>query len=215
LVSRAYKLGSCTSSPSPSPSLSSYSLLLSRPTLPRSQLQSDLMQKWDLPEARRPCDDDFLDSSSDSDEDSGLKNSAVASVEEDEEVDNGEVTLTIALQVLIPLSLPLSLTHPSCSLCQVIDRFGGRQSNPSLPMDDLMKTLFRDAIDYIGRFVSERGMQGECLFAKQEGYEILFRPMNKHMITDFKVAPLLPSPLLSSHSSLLSSPHSSHSSLLH
>jgi hypothetical protein len=86
-------------------------------------------------------------------------------------------------------------------------------------MDDLMKTLFRDAIDYIGRFVSERGMQGECLFAKQEGYEILFRPMNKHMITDFKVAPLLlsspHSSPHSSHSSLLSPSHSSHSSLLH
>jgi hypothetical protein len=138
------------------------------------------MQKWDLPEPRRPYDD-FLDGDSDEENDE-----ADDSAEDEDEVDNGEVTLTIALQVGTLSLCPCSLIDS-----QVIDRFGGKQSNPNLPMDDLMKTVFRDAIDYIGRFISERGMQGECLFAKQEGYEILFGPMNKHLITDFKVCALL------------------------
>lgn len=149
----------------------------------RSQLQNDLMQKWDLPEARRPYDD-FLDSDSDG------ENDANDMPEDEEEIDNGEITLTIALQVR---TLKFYNDFFLCWL-QIIDRFGGKQSTPNLPMDDLMKTLFRDAVDYIGRFISERGMQGECLFAKQEGYEILFAPMNKHMITDFKVC-ALPFPL--------------------
>lgn len=122
----------------------------------RSQLQHDLMQKWDIPESQRPKDD-FLDDSDDEN----------IEEEEDEEIDNGELTLSIALQV--------------------IDRFGGKQSNPNLPMDDMMKMVFRDAIDYIGRFISERGFQGESMFSKQDGYQILFTPMNKTLITDFKV----------------------------
>lgn len=115
------------------------------------------MQKWDIPESHRP-NDDFLD---DSDEENSDDH------EEEEEVDNGEITLSIALQI--------------------IDRFGGKQANPNLPMDDGMKMVFRDAIDYIGRFVSERGFQGESMLSQQDGYDILFTPMNKNLIIDFKV----------------------------
>ena len=57
-------------------------------------------------------------------------------------------------------------------------------------MDDIMKAIFRDAIDYIGRFISERGVQGEELFANQNGYEALFAPMNKNLVIDFKVSSL-------------------------
>jgi hypothetical protein len=54
-------------------------------------------------------------------------------------------------------------------------------------MDDIMKTVFRDAVDYIGRLISERGIQGEGLLAKHGAYEILFTSMKKSLFTDFKV----------------------------
>lgn len=54
-------------------------------------------------------------------------------------------------------------------------------------MDDLMKAIFRDAIDYIGRFVSERGVHGELHLAEQDGYKLLFGAMNKTLIADYKV----------------------------
>lgn len=48
------------------------------------------MQKWDPPEPRRPRDDFFDDDSEGEGDDP----------DEDQEIDNGEVTLMMALQVL-------------------------------------------------------------------------------------------------------------------
>jgi hypothetical protein len=67
----------------------------------RSEIQNDLMQKWDLPESHRPRDD-FLDDDSEEDSDG---------VDEGEEIDNGEVTLMVALEVLSLHSFPLTPTR--------------------------------------------------------------------------------------------------------
>ena len=74
----------------------------------------------------------------------------------------------------------------------MIEKFGGggkKENNPNLQMDDLMKTVFRDAIDFVGRFVAERGTDGEMAFSELNGYKILFAPITKTLITDFKVNP--------------------------
>jgi hypothetical protein len=65
--------------------------------------------------------------------------------------------------------------------------FGGNPSKPFTQMDIHMRALFVQALNFIGNYVSARGPDGERAFGQMDGYTRLIMPVNKTLLSDYKI----------------------------